>query len=103
MLRYVQQYGVPALWVLGGAVGVDTQAEDACLARGWTHVVLYPLYRRYGRWEAPRKRNLDMVRMVATSKWGTFLAFPQKGSRGTLHCMSAARKAGLTLFAAMPT
>jgi hypothetical protein len=103
MCEFAARQGVPILWVLGGAVGVDRQAEALCIARGWAHAVLYPLWSRYGRIEAPKRRNLDMVAMVATSRRGTFLAFPQPQSRGTYHCMAAARLVHLRLFVAAPS
>jgi hypothetical protein len=103
MLRFAQKHGTPDLWVLGGAIGGDRQAEVMCLDRHWPHAVLYPLYARYGRVEAPKRRNLDMVEMVATSARGTFLAFPQPNSRGTYHCMTAATHMRVRLFAALPT
>lgn len=103
MRRYRAQFGPVDLWVLGGAMGVDTDAEGCCRDNDWPHAVLYPLYARYGQTEAPKRRNLDMVAMVAASRRGTFLAFPQRDSRGTYHCMTAAKHVGLTLYVAMPT
>lgn len=104
MFGLIKAFGRPALWVLGGARGVDSQAETVCRMYELPHAVLYPLYKRYGQYRAPKRRNEDMCAMVLTGTQRMFLAFPREGSRGTLHCMDCARRAGIqTLVARMET
>jgi hypothetical protein len=100
MFQVIKTFGRPALWVLGGARGVDTQAETVCRMYELPHAVLIPLYKRYGQYRAPKRRNEDMVEMVLTAPHRLFLAFPQSDSRGTLHCMGCARRAGVQLLVA---
>jgi hypothetical protein len=82
--------------LVGGAAGVDSVAEAWCRRRGVAVRVLPAAWSRWGR-RAGLVRNLEMVR--AAGPVAVCLAFPRRvGSRGTWHCVGAARAAGLRVF-----
>lgn len=101
MTTMVRAAGVPVLFVLGGARGVDAEAEAVCVEQNWPYAVLYADWKRYGK-AAGARRNAEMVAMVASAREGVFLAFPGPKSRGTVHCMEVAMRAGLRVHRAGP-
>lgn len=75
--------------VHGAAPGLDTIAASAAAALGWK-VEAFPADWSLGRSAGPR-RNQEMVDAGAD----LCLAFPFDDSRGTIHCMGAAREEGM--------
>lgn len=81
----------PDLVVLGGARGVDAQAEAWCVRNCVNHIVLYAEWDRYGRHKAGKRRNGDMIEAALYSKYEPLcLGFPQPDSIGTHNCMHLA-------------
>ncbi len=90
--RFVAQHGVPELFILGCAPGVDTVARWLAGRMRWSHVVVYadeskPSPERY------HDRNQRMVDLAEPGDW--CLAFPVAGSRGTWDCVRRAQGRGL--------
>lgn len=114
MRRFVARYGVPELWILGDARGVDADAAELCNREGWIHRIYYAAWRPNGRDSydptAGFNRNREMV--LAADAGDFCLGFPsgsmhrdkQSGlwvptkSRGTMHCLDIARARGLRTF-----
>jgi hypothetical protein len=72
--------------------GADAIAERFWEANGMP-VERHPAdWKTFGKAAGP-KRNQEMVDLGAD----VCLAFPMKGSRGTMHCMKAAKAAGIPL------
>lgn len=89
--------GIPAhtVTVVSGGCpsGADRFAEQYARQHGF-RVEVHPAdWNAHGRAAGP-KRNQQMVDLGAD----VVLAFPLPGSRGTAHCMAAARRAGLTVI-----
>lgn len=98
---WVDTFGAPAMLVLGGQRGVDTQAAEWALA--------YAYHRKLGhgfpvKTERPkrssRSRAAELLarnqRMVDWCEPGDhLLAFPHQDSSGTWHCHGLGVKAGL--------
>ena len=78
----------PVLVVSGGAVGVDTLAENWAKANGIATLIIKPDYARYGR-VAPLIRNKDIVK-----ESDFVIAFWDGKSKGTEHTINYAKKAG---------
>lgn len=74
--------------VSGGAPGVDTVAVLAALECGLDTVVLRPDWKRFGN-SAGFRRNKDIVKQS-----DFVIAFWDGTSKGTLHTINLARKAG---------
>ena len=73
--------------------GADKLAAQAALSIGWD-VEAHPAdWNAHGKAAGPI-RNQRMVDLGAD----VCLAFPMPGSRGTLHCMRAAEKAGIPVI-----
>ncbi len=97
MEQWVERRGIPELWVLGDASGVDMQARSACVLRGWPHHV----ERVVSGVTSPQRYHDRNQRMVDLCSAGdACLAFPREGSRGTFDCANRARKSGLTVYVA---
>lgn len=78
--------------VHGGASGADTLADIIASNLGFT-IERYPAqWHRYGKKAGPI-RNEEMVARGAN----IVLAFPAAVSPGTKHCMTVARRAGITV------
>lgn len=78
--------------VHGGASGADTLADIIASSLGFT-IERYPAqWNLYGKQAGPI-RNEEMVARGAN----IVLAFPAAVSPGTKHCMSVARRAGITV------
>lgn len=91
MERFVRTHGVPELFVLGCASGVDTVAWLFCEKRRWAYVrifadLLKPSPQRY------HDRNQRMADLVGEGDW--CLAFPVAGSRGTWDCLHRCKERG---------
>lgn len=93
--RWAAKYAAPDELVVGGAPGVDTQAELYALRACWKVRVVPAEWRRWGARAGPL-RNLAMVDLCGAGDH--CLAFPAHGSRGTYDCVSRARAAGLSVF-----
>lgn len=92
MRRFVARSGVPELWILGDARGVDDDAAELCRREGWIHSIYYAQWDRFGG-RAGMLRNAAMVR---AADHGDFcLGFPGAASRGTYHCIRIAQERGL--------
>lgn len=72
--------------VHGGARGVDLYIDAVCQIWGWRPEVHKPDYARYGRYEAPKRRNLTMLE----SKPDFVIGFWDGSSTGTFHCLNFA-------------
>lgn len=89
--RYAGWAGLPAELVVGGAPGVDEQAEAWAISRGVAVRRVMADWSR-GRRAGP-ERNAVMVALCAPGD--DCLAFPLPGSIGTHDCADKARRAGL--------
>ena len=76
------------LIISGGAVGIDTLAEQYADAHGIEKLIIRPQYEKFGR-AAPIKRNEEMVDLC-----DAVLAIWDGSSRGTAHTLKYARKKG---------
>lgn len=74
----------------GAATGADTIAGEIATAFGWSMEVYPADWERFGKAAGPIRNN----QMVATGA-DVCLAFPMAHSRGTVHCMKAAERAGI--------
>lgn len=83
--------------VSGGAVGVDTWAQEAALQRGLTVTVYRPQYGIYPGKIAPLKRNETIVDAA-----DRVVAFWDGTSTGTIHALKYAHRTGksVTVFGA---
>lgn len=97
MRRFAARYGVPELWILGDATGVDSDAHELCMREGWVHRIYYAHWRPGGTFNrlAGFDRNEAMV--MAADPGDFCLAFPSGTVRsaGTWHCVGVARERGL--------
>lgn len=94
------RYDPPYVLVHGGAAGADRMAERIAKDLGWrteAHIVTSGEWHRIGR-SAGIRRNQRMVDRGAD----ICLAFWKDESRGTAHCIQAARKAGITVAVYRP-
>ena len=82
------------LLIHGGAIGVDTIAGDWFKTRFVKTRICQPDYARYGRYQAPKVRNVKMVRMLDKDT-DRVLAIWDGQSSGTFHCMGQSRLAGI--------
>lgn len=112
MYRFVARHGVPELWILGDATGVDTDAHELCMREGWVHRIYYADWRPMGvfNWRAGFDRNEKMV--LAADPGDFCLGFPNGAiafshkkqawfkdpSNGTRHCMRIALERKLRVF-----
>lgn len=80
------------LVIHGDAKGVDTEAEEVCIALGLDHIKFYANWKHYGRAAGPI-RNRKMLDMIPTEVW----AFPVPHSIGTKDCMNEAKRRGITV------
>lgn len=94
---FTMRQGVPELFVLGCAPGVDTIARLLCEKRRWTYARVYADARRPSP-ERYLERNAAMVALARPGDW--CLAFPSATSRGTWHCLGLAREAQLRTYTA---
>ena len=76
------------LIISGGAVGIDTLAEQYADAHGIEKLIIRPQYEKFGR-AAPIKRNEEMVDLC-----DAVLAIWDGKSKGTAHTLKYARKKG---------
>lgn len=79
--------------VSGGARGVDSYAVDIARARGVSYTEHYPDYNRYGRYDAPKKRNTLIV-----NDCEELLAIWDGISGGTRDSVEKARALGKPVF-----
>lgn len=99
---------MPDLIIVGGAKGVDTEAEQWGERFGRA-VLRWPSDNQNVRADlAPLARNGAMVDMAKTlslsNKWQSVcVAFPSGEARGTRHCARYALSRGLTTLAYRPT
>lgn len=84
----------PDLVILGGAQGVDQQAEEVCQEMGWNHIVIYPFWKRPdGSTDcgAGHARNRDMVKAALIAHPSPLaIGFPhtrREASPGTYGCL----------------
>ena len=92
MHAFVAKHGVPELFIIGCALGVDQRARFLCRVYRWSHVIVYadealPSPERF------RERNQRMVDLAHVGDW--CLAFPRPESRGTWDCVLRAKQRGL--------
>lgn len=83
--------------VSGGAVDVDTWAEDAAKLRGLERDIRHPDYRQHGSKDAPLIRDREIATTV-----DELHAFPWWGARGTYFTMRVARQAGVAVVEHKP-
>lgn len=82
--------------IVGGARGIDTDAETWARSRGFVLHVMRPKYLHRGDREAPLRRNSAMAEFAGAS--GTCLAFPAAGSSGTYDMMRKAKAMGMDVW-----
>lgn len=83
--------------VLGGADGIDDDAEKWARARGLDPHIMLPKYRFPGDRQAPLIRNSDMAEYAGPE--GTCLAFPALGkSNGTWDMIRKAKAVGMVVW-----
>ena len=80
---------IPDTIVSGGAIGVDTCAQEFAKKHGLMLIIYYPEYIRYGGRTAPLKRNELIV-----EECDCLLAFWDGTSRGTKYTLDYAEKLG---------
>lgn len=80
----------PHTLIHGCASGADAIARALAKKRGWSAKDVWPQYDAFPFAEANKLRNIEMIDL----KPDLILAFPTRGSRGTWHAVSAAKKAG---------
>ena len=78
--------------ITGGAVGIDTLAEQYADKKHLSKLILRPQYERYGR-AAPLKRNEQMVELC-----DVVLVVWDGSSKGTRHTIEYAEKIGKKLI-----
>lgn len=109
MRRFAARYGVPELWILGDAKGVDSDAAELCRREGWIHRIYFADWRPMGIYNklAGFERNRNMV--MGADPGDFCLAFPSGSlardnktglwlpidSKGTRHCIGVAQARGL--------
>jgi hypothetical protein len=81
-------YDTPELIITGGAEGADAAAEEYAKTLSIPLLVFYPDYKNFGR-RAPLVRNKEIV-----EKADAVIAFHDGSSKGTLHALGLAKKAG---------
>lgn len=86
--QYLSKYEDITEIVSGGAIGVDTLAEEWAKVNKIPTTIFYPDYKRYGK-RAPLVRNDQIV-----EKADEIIAFWDGKSRGTMYTIKAAKKAG---------
>ena len=91
LVRFTDKHGIPELFVLGCARGVDAQALRLCHERRWSHAVVFADW-ALGK-AAGHQRNQRMVDLATVGDW--CLAFPGGASVGTWDCVRRAKAAGL--------
>lgn len=74
--------------ISGGAIGIDTQAENYADAHGIPTIIIRPEYEKYGK-QAPLVRNKRIVESA-----DCVLAFWDGKSRGTSYTIDYAKKIG---------
>lgn len=79
------------LIICGGAAGIDAIAEDFADQNKISKLVIYPNYKRYGRY-APLKRNDKMVEIA-----DEILVVWDGDSRGSEYTIKLAEKSGKKL------
>lgn len=75
--------------VSGGAKGVDSCAREYAIKNNIKLIEFLPDYRRYGRWAAPRKRNIQIIEYV-----DEIIAFWDGKSNGTKFVIDTAETMG---------
>jgi len=78
----------PSVLISGGALGVDTAAEQWAASKGIATIIFKPEYERYKR-AAPLIRNKKIVESCEM-----LFAFWDGKSKGTLHAVNYARSLG---------
>lgn len=95
-VAFLEAQGVTRIQVFhGNYAGVDTQAKNEALRRGWKQVPFKANWRRFGAAAGPM-RNGAMLKKATT--WGcplVVVAFPRGKSSGTKDCIAQARALGL--------
>lgn len=96
--RYVQSLPLVTIIVSGGAIGVDSVAEEVAKARGMEVEIFYPDWKKHGR-SAGFIRNEQIVK--AADK---VVCFWYNKSKGTAHDIKLARRYGkeLEIFEVQP-
>lgn len=87
----------PGVVIEGGARGADNMARFAAESMGWPTIQFPANWDKYGKSAGPI-RNQEMI----DQKPDVCLAFPLDESRGTLHCMKAAERAGIPVHVYPP-
>ena len=97
--QYVATLAPGTTVVSGGAIGVDTWAEEAAIEHGLETIIFKPDYKKYSKRMAPLLRNNDIV--AAADR---VVAFHFNNSGGTRNTISIAKlkKKPVTLFAMKP-
>ena len=80
---------IPDTIVSGGAIGVDTCAQEFAKKHGLKLIIYYPDYTKYGGKTAPLKRNELIVQ-----ECDCLLAFWDGTSKGTKYTIDYAQKLG---------
>lgn len=75
--------------VSGGANGVDRCARECAYSNNIRLTEFLPNYKRYGRWVAPLKRNLQIIDYA-----DIIIAFWDGKSKGTKYVIENARRMG---------
>ena len=90
--------GADMLLIHGGCRGADSIAELFAQQSKWNVIPMPAQWEKHGK-QAGILRNVEMVNMAEALRncgWDVVvLAFPLPGSRGTRHCMDAAKARGL--------
>lgn len=76
----------PCTAIHGGARGVDRFIDKLAPKFKWRVDPIYPNYGRYGKYEAPKRRNITMLEM----KPDFVVGFWDGESGGTKHCLDFA-------------
>jgi hypothetical protein len=97
VVDYVNNLPEDTIVVSGGAIGVDTWAEEAARERGLPEPIIFPAdWKRYGK-SAGFRRNYDIAKEA-----DRVVAFTI-GSNGTADTINHARKLGKDLEIYLPT